>query len=361
MGIDVKNYSLGKSKAPSPKKEKASEGSWKDLMNKEIHLFGHGMNLKRKEALYSDLGVLLSAGLDIQRALSLIENNQQKAPQKALIASIKATVLAGDSLSAALRKTGYFSDYEVYSIQIGEESGQLLSVLQELSAFYAKSMRYKQQLVSALSYPTFVISFAFLVIFFLLKYLVPLFSDVYQKFDGELPAITQKIIYLSDWIGQNGFYLIGSVALIIALLYWQRRQIWFRKFSASFMLNSPIFGPIFQRIYLSRFCQSMFLLLQARVPLLKAVELVRLMVGFYPIEVSLEQAEKDILQGSLLNETLSKSSFYPQQFIALIQVGEEASTLEQMFQKLAKQYSDEAEQRTNVIGSLLEPILIIGL
>ena len=234
-------------------------------------------------------------------------------------------------------------------------------VLEELSSFFKRSIKYRQQLLGALAYPVFVISFAFLVIYFLLNYLVPLFSDVYERFDGELPQITQKIILLSDWLGANSVYLFLTLASIFGLLYWQRRQTWFRRASSWLLLRLPIFGGIFQQLYLSRFAQSMALLLRARIPLLKSVQLVAKMVGFYPIEVSLKNAEAEILRGKLLQESLEGYSIYPQQLLALVQVGEESSTLDAMFQKLSDQYNEEVEQKTAVIGSLIEPLLIIFL
>ena len=216
-------------------------------------------------------------------------------------------------------------------------------------------------MLGALAYPSFVIGFAFLVIFFLLNYLVPMFSEVYKRFDGDLPTITQSIIDFSEWAGQYmGFLLVALLATAV-VLYFQRKKIWFRRLTASLLLGIPIFGGIFRRIYLARFCQSMFFLLGSNVPLLKTIGLVKKMIGFYPVEVSLAQAEKDILQGDALHNSLAKSKFYPRRLLALLKVGEEASNLDQMFEKMADQYNSEVEQKTATIGNLIEPILIVGL
>jgi type IV pilus assembly protein PilC len=152
-----------------------------------------------------------------------------------------------------------------------------------------------------------------------------------------------------------------NLASKIAFLYYQRKQIWFRKVLSIFIINIPIFGNVIKKIYLARFCQAMAFLLNSKVALLKTVELIAQMIQFYPIEHSLNQAEDSILNGNSLNETLEQFKFYPEELIALIKVGEEASQLDTMFSKLAEQYNDEVEQQTKAIGSLLEPILIIGL
>ncbi len=360
MGINLKQFELTEDPkvvdaARSPKPD------WSNLLQKDIQLFGDGLSLKKKEALFSELSVLLSAGMDIRRSLELIEKNQTKEKGKKLIASIYANIVNGTSLSEAIRLSGKFSEYEIYSIQIGEESGQLVGVLGDLSEYYTKSIKYRQQFLGALAYPGFVIGFAFLVIFFLLKYLVPMFSDVYRRFNGELPAITQKLIDMSAWVESNGLMLFLTCTGIVITLFTQRNKQWFKKIFANFLLRVPLFGSIISKVYLARFCQSMYLLLSAKVPLLRSVELIEKMIDFYPISSSLQIAREDILQGQLLHYTLNKSSFYPTNLIAMVQVGEEASQLDTMFKKLSDQYSNEVERQTAMIGSLLEPILIIGL
>lgn len=356
--IDQFKQSPKKAKVAAIALPKSSGESW---LNKDIQLFGTSIGLPFREALYGELSILLSAGLDIQKSLELIQSGQKKKVHQQLLKEINERVVSGNALSDAIRNSGQFSDYEIYSIQIGEESGGLIRVLDELSTFFSKSIKYRQQLLGALAYPTFVIGFAFLVIFFLLNYLVPMFSEVYKRFDGDLPAITQGIIDFSEWAGKYMRYLFFAFVATIVFLYFQRKKIWFRKTTAAILLNIPIFGGIFRRIYLARFCQSMFFLLGSSVPLLKTIGLVKKMVGFYPIETSLEQAEKDILQGDALHHSLAKSKFYPQRLLALLQVGEEASNLDRMFEKMANQYNSEVEQKTATIGNLIEPVLIVGL
>lgn len=357
MAINIQQYQQ-QEKTVSPKAVKEKKES---ILSKEINLFGNGINAKMKASFYADLNMLLNAGLDIQKALALILNNQKKKPQVAFVENIRQNIIEGKSLSNALKLSNKVSDFEIYSIEIGEETGKLNEVLEELALFYEKTLKYKRQLMGALSYPTFVIGFSFLVIFFMLKYLVPLFSDIYNRFGGELPFLTQKIIFLSDWVGANFIYmLLGFIAIVVGL-YLQKEKLWFRKASAFFLLNMPIFGPIIKRIYLSRFCQSMYFLLASKVPLLHAVQLVQKMIQIYPIQSSLEQTNKDILEGKLLYESLQHHSFYPKQLIVMLEVGEESGKMDVIFKKLSTQYSEDVEQRTAVIGSLLEPILIIGL
>ena len=357
MPVSIKEYqeesrSVAADNAPAKKES---------IFTKDIKLFGGSIGMKFREQFYSELGVLLFSGLDIQTAFKLIGESQRNPVHQELVDSLLEGIMEGHSLSESMSNSQKFSDYEVYSIQIGEESGQLLQVLEELTLFYEKSIKYRQQLVGALAYPGFVIGFAFLVVFFLLKFLVPMFADIYARFDGDLPGVTQFIITCSDWLGKNIYYLFLGLATVVIGIYTQRKKDAVRKIGAKILLAMPIFGGIYRQIFLARFAQAMYFLLGANVPLLKTVGLVKQMVGFYPIEQSLLQAEKDILAGEMLNKTLNKSNFYPSRLIALLKVGEEASNLDEMFKKVANEYNKEVERKTATIGSLIEPVLIVCL
>lgn len=339
---------------------KSKQGSF-DFLNKDIKIFGNGFSDKKKENFYSELSILFSAGVDIRSALELIEEEQIKEKDKELFKNIKESIISGASLSAAVQQTGLFSTYEFYSIQIGEESGRLNEVLSELSLFFGKKIQQKRQLTSALSYPAVVFGASFGAIFFMMRFVVPMFADVFKRFKGELPYFTQLIIKLSNAFSDYSFYFFIIITAIAILLYNQRKAIWFRQLGANIVLRTPIMKDLIGKIYLARFCQSMHLLISAKTPLVTAIDLVKKMVDFYPIEVSLETVQEDVLKGQALHVSLSKFEIYNKRMISLLKVAEEVNQLDTMFGKLAKQYSDEVEHQTSIIGSLIEPIMIIFL
>ncbi|MES2140746.1 MAG: type II secretion system F family protein [Bacteroidota bacterium] len=358
LQIDLNNIDFVKKAPATPLKER--KGTL-DFLNKDLKLFETGFSDKKKERFYSELCILFSAGVDIRSALELIEEEQTKEKDKILFATIKESVVAGAGLSSAVEQTGMFSPYEYYSIQIGEESGSLTKVLQELSYFYSKKIQQKRQLISALSYPAVVFSASFGAIFFMMKFVVPMFADVFKRFKGELPYFTRLIIRLSDAFSNYSLYFFVGITIIVVFLYNKRRTVWFRKLSADVLLRTPIMKDMISKIYLARFCQSMNLLISAKTPLVTAIDLVKKMVGFYPIEVSLETIQEDILKGQPLHLSLAKFKIYNRRMISLIRVAEEVNQLDVMFSKLAKQYSDEVEHQTSILGSLIEPIMIIFL
>ena len=356
--IDLTKHTITRQKLAEPLKEK--KGTL-DFLNKDYKLFGSGFSDKKKERFYSELCILFSAGVDIRSSLELIEEEQTKEKDKLLFESIKKSIIAGAGLSKAIEQTGMFSAYEFYSMQIGEESGRLPEVLKELSFFYSKKIQQKRQLTSALSYPAVVFCASFGAIFFMLKFVVPMFADVFKRFKGELPYFTKLIIRLSDGFSNYSLYIIVGIIIIITFLYSQKKAVWYRKLSADVLLHTPIMKDMMSKIYLARFCQSMNLLISAKTPLVTAIDLVKKMVGFYPIEVSLETIQDDILKGHPLHVSLAKFKIYNKRMISLIKVAEEVNQLDVIFAKLAKQYSDEVEHQTSILGSLIEPVMIIFL
>jgi type IV pilus assembly protein PilC len=126
-------------------------------------------------------------------------------------------------------------------------------------------------------------------------------------------------------------------------------------------LNLPLVGEIIGKIYLARFSHAMTLLVTSKIPLLRATSLIKQMIAFYPLEVALNQAEQDIMKGDFLLKLLARFPIFPKRMLSLIKIGEVVNQLELFFDKIAKQYSDEVEHQTNLIGSMIEPFMIIFL
>jgi len=356
--------SLDLSKLPSTKKVSKNEKEEKDFfsfLNKDISLFGNGLNDKKKEAFYHELHILLTAGVDIRSTLELIASEQTAEKDRILFTSIRDKVTEGQALSDAMNDTGKFSAYEYHSLRIGEESGKLATVLEELTNFFQSNINLRRQIIGALTYPAIVLFTSFGAIFFMLNFIVPMFADVFKRFGGKLPFITALIVDISNWLGDYFYILFLLMSGLLAFIYVQRRQLWFRKFFSSLILKIPFVGEMVQKIYMARLCHSMALLIGAKIPIVRALSLVKQMIGFYPIEVSIDKIEQDVVQGMSLNKSLTAFSIYPKRLVSLIKVGEEVNQLELFFGKIAKQYSEDVEHQTRLISSMIEPFMIIFL
>lgn len=332
------------------------------LLNKEITLFEKKFDQKQKEWFYTELGLLLSAGIDMVTAFGIIEEETQNKKHKALIGRIKAGVIGGRSVYEVMNdQPAIFSNYECQSVKIGEETGQLAQVLHELGLYYHGSVKLRRQIVGTLTYPVIVISLAICIVYFMLSFVVPMFGDIFKQTGGQLPAATQFLIRVSN---KSSFIFYTLVSVTIALYIFhksQHQKIRYRHYSSALFLKIPLVGQLVRKIYLARFCQSMRLLLGARVLLIDALALVRNMIGYYPLEYALDSVQTDVLGGKSLHESLARHTIFPQKLTALIKVSEEVNKPELIFEKLTKQYSDEIEHQQAVVGKVIEPLFIIIL
>lgn len=328
-------------------------------LNKDISLQGRKFSNKKRQSLYNDLQVLLASGVDISTAFELVAENFKKKDDIKLINRIRDNIIHGMSFSEALENERKFSEYEYYSIKIGEETGRMIQVLKDLADYYEKKIEQRRRIVSSFSYPVIVIITAFGAVFFMLKYIVPMFEDVFKRFGNELPGVTKFIIRLSHGFSEWFFPFVGIILLLVALGYIFRKKTWYRRYSSALMLRLPVFGTIIRKVNLSRFCLSMELLLLAKTPILNTIRLVKKMIGFYPLEHSLEMIEHDIINGKPLYQCLKKYPVYDKRMTSLVKVAEEVNQLDVIFGKLKDQYNKEVEYQTSVIGNIMEPVMII--
>ena len=314
-----------------------------------------------KESFYGEMALLLEAGMNIKSALDLMGEQKKKEKHKKLLADIVYQLTRGGRFSEVLRDQGRFSAYEHFSVKIGEETGNLGEVLKRLSTYYGNKIQQRRALIGALTYPGIIMITALLAVTFMLTYMVPLFKDIFLRMGGQLPALTQMIINLSEGFGTLlllGGLLIGGL-LLVHFLYRQREG--YKKIFYGIVLRIPIAGSMLLKTHTLNMVQSMSLLVSSRVPLTEALELSHRMVRFYPISSSMEKIRAMILQGSSLNEGLAKFSIYPARLVTLVKVGEESNQLELIFKKLGVQMEEELQHRAKMLGNALEPLIIIFL
>jgi len=357
-GIDLSRYENKKKAKPVSGEE---EGGLVALLNRDISFGGNSLNDKKKEAFYLELSSLLQAGINLKSSMELVTADQEKEKDRNLFKQIQNDVLNGSSFSAAIGQSGKFTLYEMYSLQIGEETGKLTEVLEDLARFYQNKIKQRRKIVSSLTYPCVVLSTSLGAVFFMLKFIVPMFGDVFKRFGGHLPWITEKIISISKAMEDNFWKGFIILLTIVVSVYASRKKERFRQLVSKFVLRIPVVGNLVQKIYLARFCNSMRLLINAKLPLLRAIALSRQMISYYPIESSLAVVENDIMRGKPLHQSLEQFKVYPSKLIQLIKVGEETNQLDYFFGRISDQYIEEVEYKTSTLSSMMEPLIIIFL
>lgn len=332
-----------------------------EILNYDIKLFKQSFSDRDKERFFLEMGLLLTEGIHLKNALELLNNEDEKKEVRSVLNKLRDQVIGGVKFSEALDSVSVFSDYDCQNVSIAEESSKLPFVLNELGKYYAQKIKLKRLVISALSYPVLVLSIAFLAIVFLLNFIVPMFSEIFTRFNGDLPFITKLIISLSSFLKKYLIVIVLFFALFMAFVYRFKSAIWFKKLSSSFLLKIPVIGSLIQDIYLARFCNTLGLLLSAKVSIVKSLELCEKIVGFYPIDSTMSIIKQRVIKGDSLHLSMSEFSIFPKKTIALVKVGEEINKIDDMLLKSGKKYTENAEYQLEILNKVIEPILIVFL
>jgi type II secretory pathway component PulF len=330
------------------------------LLKKEIHFFGSLFNDKKKQAFYLEFSILLKAGITIKESLTLIAENMTKKTDQELITSILQGVLNGKSLSDAMAATDRFSEYEYFSIQIGEETGTIAKVLAQLGVFFERKNEQKRIVITALTYPSIVLTTAVLVIIFMLSYVVPMFQDIFKQNKMELPLLTKIIVAASESLKSYGsVFFILVLGLIATFIFAKKQFPQVRSSLAYFTLKVPVIGAFVSKVYLAQFTQAVALLTGSKVPLLNSVQMVKKMISFQPLQNDLQHVEDEILKGHSLSESMKGTTLFTNRVISLVKVSEETNQTAFVFQQLNEQLNQEVIQQSKAVSTFLEPIIIV--
>ncbi len=346
-------------KEASVGKQHGVKKDFNSILQQEITLFGNTFSNKKKEDFYTELSILLKAGINLKEALSLIEENEKKSRQKLFIKDMGDSLVSGMSFSEIVQARKEFTEYEYYSLKIGEETGTMHRICEELGEFFSRKNEQRRNLISALTYPIIIVTTAVLVVIFMLRLVVPMFQDIFKQNNVELPGITKFIVSVSDFIGDYGWWLI---AILIGLILFRKtltRNETFKKYRDYFSLRLPYAGNFIRAVYLTQFTQAVSLLTSSKVPILNSIELVGRMIDFYPLKDALKAVEEKIVQGSSLSESLKGNKIFDNRMISLVKVAEETNQTEFIFNRLNEQYTIDVQQKSKLMSTLMEPLIIL--
>lgn len=331
------------------------------VLKKEITLFGASFSSKKKEALYTELSVLLKAGLSLKEGLELIEDAYKKDKDKKVILNLLDLLLSGASFSNAMQADKTFTEYEFYSVKIGEETGRLQEVCKELGLFFSGKNTQRRNVINALSYPVIVLTTAFFAILFMLQFVVPMFENIFKQNNVELPFLTLVIVRISEFFKDYSWMLLLGIVLLFVAAKVFRKKAWYQRYSTVFIQKIPFVGSLIKIMYLAQFTQATALLTSAKVPMLHSIELTKKMIPFYPLQTALASVEKELIKGRSLSESLRPFPVFDRRMVALVRVAEETNQNQFIFERLTTQYNDDIQQQSKLLTTILEPLIIIVL
>ena len=311
------------------------------------------------------LATMIDAGIPLVGATTALYETADPKKQRnlrAIIGDITARVQGGESFNAALAKhPAIFNRLYISMVRAGESGGLLAEILDRLAGFLEASARLRKKVKSAMTYPVAVISIAILITVFLIVKVVPVFAEIFKDFGKPLPAPTQFLVDLSDFMRNDWYYLIGGlVAVFFGLKYFlktkQGHELWNR-----WQLKLPIFGPLVHKICMSRFARTFAQLIRSGVPILETLDIVGGSSGNTVVEESIKGVSVDVEKGDNLSVAMSKKTIFPPMMLRMVSAGESTGKIDEMLEKMADFWDEEIEATLSALTSLLEPILIVVL
>ncbi len=343
-------------KNDSPLQKKATTSS---ILEKEIIVFKKPFSNKIKEDFYTELSVLLKAGITLKKALDLIVDSQKNKKTKAILNIVVEDIVSGKGLAEAIKAHKDFTDYEYFSLKIGEETGTTTKIAEQLGEFFSRKNEQRKNLINALTYPCIILSTAVLVVIFMLQFVVPMFEDIFKQQNVELPPITIFVVNASAFIKDYGLFMLSGIIVLGLSRAFLNRKVWFRKMKDTFITKMPFVGSFITTVYLSQFTQAIALLSASKIPLVNSIKLVTQMIDFYPLNRALNQVEEQLLKGDSLSESLQAHKLFDSKMVALVKVAEETNQTEFMFERLNAQYNSKVQQRSKTLSTVMEPIIIL--
>lgn len=308
------------------------------------------------------LASMIGAGMPILSTIQTLEEQCANPEFKKVLSHIRATIEGGDPMSKALAAyPELFEDMYVNMVVAGEQSGEFAGILKRLAAIMQSAARLKGKVKSATTYPKVIISIALLLAGGLIQFVVPVFAEMFSGFGKPLPALTQTLVDVSDFVKDNWYYMLGAVVVArVAFVRWRATERG-RYQLDEFKLKMPVFGQLNLKSSVGRFCRLLAQMTNAGVPILKSLEVVAGSLGNHVLEKSVLDARKEVEQGNQLNVALTGKPYMPIIMIRMIAAGEKAGKVEDMLDSVADSYDEEVEALLASLTALMEPFLMLFL
>lgn len=305
---------------------------------------------------------MIDSGLPLVQCLDILGNQQEKPVFKDIILKVKESVESGSTFADALaRHPKAFDELYVNLVAAGEIGGILDTILNRLAAYIEKAMKLKKQIKGAMVYPTTIMAIAVIVIGVILVFVIPTFSKMFADFGGELPAPTQFVIGLSDFLKKYIIvFIVGFFVLSAAFKKFYATPGGRKKVDA-LALKAPIAGPLIRKVAVAKFTRTLGTMVSSGVPIMDGLEIVAKTAGNKIVEEAIYGVRQAISEGKTMAEPLQSCGIFPPMVVQMIAVGEATGAMDAMLNKIADFYDDEVDDAVSAMTSMMEPLLMVFL
>jgi len=343
------------------KRERITPGSVRQK-GKEFALPTFGSSkVKTKEiaVFFRQFSVMIDAGLPLVQCLEILAANQENPTFQKSLTAVRQTVEGGATLANAMRQQpNVFDDLTTNMIEAGETGGILDVILQRLAIYVEKAVKLRAAVKSALIYPVSVVSLAIIIVAALLKYVVPIFSNLFVGLGVTLPLPTKIVMGLSDFVAQFWWFFFVGIAVVFFGVRQIHKDPKGRYYFDKMLLHMPILGMLLRKIAVARFTRTLGTLITSGVPILEGLSITARTSGNAVLEEALMKVRKAIEEGRTIVDPLRESGVFPNMVTQMIGVGEATGAMDAMLQKIADFYEDEVDAATKDMLALLEPVII---
>ena len=306
------------------------------------------------------LATMLKAGVPLVQSFDIVEDGLEKPQMKALVVSIKNDVASGSGLAPSLAKhPRYFDELFCSLVGSGEDSGTLEVMLDRVATYKEKSEQLKAKIKKAMTYPTAVVCIALVVTAILLIKVVPVFANTFKNFGSELPAFTQFVMDISDFVIAWWFVMFGViVGTIFAFREMKLRSVRFSEFLDRAALKTPVVGGIIHDAVIARFSRTLATTFAAGVPLVEALNSTAGAAGNSVYAKAIRRIRDDVTTGNTLYSAIKSTGLFPNMLLQMVSIGEESGALDDMLDKVATHYEEAVDNAVDSLSSLMEPLIM---
>ena len=324
-------------------------GGGRELSNYEISVFCRQTTM------------LLKAGIAPAYGIDILLQDTDDPKGRALLEKIQAPLREGASYHDALESSGVFPDYMLNMVSIGEMSGTLDTVMDNLAQYYEREDSIRSNLKSALSYPLIMIAMMFVVIIVLITQVLPIFSQVFAQLGTSMNAFSESLLKLGSSLNRYSFIFVGIIVLIFALFFYFTKVPSGRKTFAAFAAR---FGPtrdLYNGIAAGRFASGMALALSSGMDTFSGLDLTLRLVENEEMYAKIKKCKELIIEGESFPEALGQSEIFTKLYSRMVTVGFQSGSMDSVMKQIAERYQKDTDRRIYSIISVLEPTLVIIL
>jgi type IV pilus assembly protein PilC len=341
----------------NPVKERADAGPKPVVIKKKKKVSPKSLAVFTRQ-----FSVMIDAGLPLVQCLEILGTQEEDKNFGAVILETRSEVEGGASLADAMKKNPrVFDSLYTNMIAAGEAGGILDTILKRLATYIEKAVKLKNQVQSAMVYPVAIVVIAAVVVGVILWKVIPTFATLFAGLGAELPLPTRVVIALSNGLVRYmPFVLLGIGAFVFGLRAYYRTP-GGRMACDRLMLRAPVFGSMFRKIAVARFCRTLATLLASGVSILEALDITAKTAGNAVVEQALYATRKSIEGGDTIAQPLKETAVFPPMVVQMISVGETTGALDTMLSKIADFYEEEVDVAVAGLLTLLEPLMIAVL